>query len=140
TDILKDEEFCLDFRAIMGIVLVARYPISYQTIDELLSLDYSSIYTINKLGCVLRWGETEPVRILHPSFADFLQEQLRCSNEAFYIDRLLHHSNVALHCIHHLNGVLKKNISNLVLTTIPVEDDIPAATSYASACWIDHVC
>jgi hypothetical protein len=39
-----------------------------------------------------------------------------------------------------LNGVLKKNISNLVLTTIPVEDDIPAATSYASACWIDHVC
>jgi hypothetical protein len=140
TGILDDDEFCSDFRAVMGIILVARNPISYQTIDELLSLDSPSLYTIDKLGCVLRWSDTEPVRTLHPSFAEFLTTLKRCNREALYIDTSVHNFNVAIHCIHHLNRVLKKNFSNLTLSMMPVETTIPAATSYASVNWIDHVC
>jgi hypothetical protein len=142
--ILDDEEICSDFRAIMGIILVARNPISYQTIDTFLSLDSpsSSLYMIKKLGCVLHWSDTkptEPVRILHPSFADFLMKWLHCDHK-FHIDSTLHNSNLVISCVHHLNQVLKKNISDLALSTAPVEDTLPDPTSYASICWIDHVC
>ena len=140
TGILDDEELCLDFHAIMGLILVAKNPLSYRTIDALLSLDTPSLYTIEKLGCALRWSDTEPVRILHPSFADFLMMELHCAHEALYIDSTQHNSNVAIGCIHHLNRVLKKNILNLTLSKAPVEDTLPEVTSYAAVCWIDHVC
>ena len=141
TGILDDDELCSDFRAVMGIVLVARNPITHQTIDALLSLDSPSLHTIQKLGCVLRWSDTEPVRILHPSFADFLMMQRRCG-EALYIDAALHNSAVAISCIYHLNrkGVLKKNVCNLGLSMTPVDNPLPIITSYASVSWIDHVC
>lgn len=145
TGILDDEEFCSDFRAIMGTILVARNPISYQTIDTLLCLDNpstgrpSSHYTIDKLGCVLRWSDTEPVRILHPSFADFLKTPQRCDCDALYIDTHVHDYDVAIRCIHHLHG-LKKNMFDLALAITPVEITLPAATSYACVHWIDHVC
>jgi hypothetical protein len=144
TGILDDEELCSDFRAIMGIILVAREPISHTTIDALFPLDSPSLYTIQKLGCVLRWSETDPtqpVRLLHPSFADFLTKRPRCNLEVLHIDAAVHHSNIAFSCIRHLDSVLKKNISDLVLSTAPVEvTHFPAVTSYASVCWIDHVC
>jgi hypothetical protein len=151
TGILDDEGFCSDFRAIMGIILVARNPISYRTIDTLLCLDSpfsdrpssdrpSSLYTIDKLGCVLRWSDTEPVRILHPSFADFLKTQQRCDCEALYIDTHVHDYDVAIRCIHHLHGFLKKNMFDLALAIAPVENTLPVATSYACVYWIDHVC
>jgi hypothetical protein len=144
TGILEDEELCSDFRAIMGIILVAREPISHTTIDALFPLDSPSLYMIQKLGCVLRWSETDPtqpVRLLHPSFADFLMKRPRCNLEALHIDAAVHHGNIAFSCIRHLDSVLKKNISDLVLSITPVEvTHFPAVTSYASVCWIDHVC
>ncbi|KIM77493.1 hypothetical protein PILCRDRAFT_11938 [Piloderma croceum F 1598] len=143
TGVLDDEEHCSDSRAIMGIILVAREPISYTTIDALLPLDSLSLHTIQKLGCVLRWSETnptEPVRLLHPSFSDFLAKRPRCNLEALHIDAAIHHKNIAIGCIRHLDGVLKKNISDLVLSTTPVEvTHFPAVTAYASVRWVDYV-
>jgi hypothetical protein len=138
--ILDDEELCYDFRAVMGIILTARNPITPDTIDIILSLDTPALYTIKKLGCVLRWSHTEPVRILHPSFADFLMTRLRCHHDALYIDPIQHNNQVAISCIRHLKGVLKKNITKTALSIKPVIDSLPAATSYASVHWIDHVC
>jgi len=144
TGVLDDDELCSDFLAIIGIILVAREPISHTTIDALFPLDSPSLYTIQKLGCVLRWSETdptEPVRLLHPSFADFLMKRPRCNLEALHIDAAVHHKNIAIGCIRHLDGVLKKNISDLILSTTPVEvTHFPAVTAYASVRWVDHVC
>jgi hypothetical protein len=65
----------------------------------------------------------------------------RCNLEALHIDAAVHHGNIAFSCIRHLDSVLKKNISDLVLSITPVEvTHFPAVTSYASVCWIDHVC
>ena len=144
TGVLDDKELCSDFRAIMGIILVAMEPISHMTIDALFPLDSPSLYTIQKLGCVLRWSETdptEPVRLLHPSFADFLMNRRRCNLEALHVAAAVHCENIAIGCIRHLDGVLKKNISNLVLSTTPVDVTcFPAVTAYASVHWVDHVC
>jgi hypothetical protein len=139
-DIWDDEYFRADFRSIMGAILVARNPISDKTIDRLLSLETPSRYIISRLGCVLHWSETGPVRILHPSFADFLSDRHRCGSYLWHIDTALHNRLLAIHCISHLNSVLRRNICDLVLSQATVNEVLPEATSYACTSWIDHVC
>ena len=67
-----DEDFIADFRNILGVVLIARQPLSTSAIDALLHLpvDRPSMHTISLLRCILQQNPT--VRVLHPSFADFL--------------------------------------------------------------------
>ena len=139
-DIWDDEYFRTDFCSIMGTILVARNPISDKTIDTLLSLERPSRYIISRLGCVLHCSETGPVRILHPSFADFLSDRLRCGSDLWHVDTLLHNRLLAVHCISHLNSVLRRNFRNLVLSQANVDEVLPEATSYACTSWIDHVC
>jgi len=133
-----DEYFRADFCSIMGTILVARNPISDRTIDALLSLERPSRHTISRLGCVLHWNDSELVRILHPSFAEFLSSPLRCG--MWYVDALLHNRHVAVLCLRHLGLILRRNISNLTITSSPVHETLPEATSYACISWIDHVC
>jgi hypothetical protein len=139
-DIRDDQYFRADFCSIMGTILAARNPISDMTIDRLLSLETPSHYIISRLGCVLDWSETGPVRILHPSFADFLSDRLRCGPDLWHIDTVLHNRLLAVRCLSHLNAVLQRNIRNLVLSQAPVNEVLPEATSYACISWIDHVC
>ena len=124
----------------MGTILTARNPISDKAIDRLLSLETPSRYIISRLGCVLHWSETEPVRILHPSFADFLSDRLRCGSDLWHINAVLHNRLLAVHCISHLNTVLRRNICDLVLSQAIVDEVLPEATSYACISWIDHIC
>jgi hypothetical protein len=134
----NDTDFQSDFCSIMGIILVAGNPISDATIDTLLSLPRPSRATISKLGCVLCWSDTEPVRILHPSFADFLTNRLRCDPN-WHIDVPLHNHTLAVSCLNHLDS-LKQNFCDLALTMEPVNEVLLEAISFAARSWIDHVC
>jgi hypothetical protein len=89
---LDDEDFRMDFCSVVGAILTARNPISDRVIDALLSLNRPSIH---RLGCVLRWSANEPVRIPHPSFADF---QIVC-DAALGIGILMRHYiiDISLH-------------------------------------------
>ena len=74
-------------------------PISLETIDTLF-VQVTQPFSLHsgKIGmCSALEGETGPVHILHPSFADFLMTQWRCNNEALYIDAGLHHPKVAIY-------------------------------------------
>ena len=139
-DMWDDESFRADFCSIIGTILIARNPISDKTIDTLLSLERPSLHIISRLGCVLHWSEMEPVRILHPSFADYLSDRLRCGSDLWHIDTLLHNRLLAVHCISHLNTVLRRNICDLTLTPTIVNEVLPQPISYACTSWIDHVC
>jgi hypothetical protein len=135
-----DSAFCEDFRVIMGTVLVAKNPISDSTIDALLSLKRPSRDTISRLGCVISWSNTRPmIRILHPSFADFLSDPLRCCSALWYINTSLHNRSFSVHCVDFLDAKLKRNICNLKLSPTPVNEVLPEATSYACISWIDHI-
>jgi hypothetical protein len=139
-DMWDDEYFRADFCSIMGAILTARNPISDKTIDTLLSLERPSRHIISRLGCVLHWSETGPVRILHPSFADFLSDRLRCGSDLWHVDTILHNRLLAVQCISHLNTVLRRNICDLTLTPAIVNEVLPETISYACTSWIDHVC
>jgi hypothetical protein len=93
---------------------------------------------ISLLGSVLSQGET--IRVLHPSFADFLLARNRCERAVWFFDHTVHNRELAIRCLDRLESVLKRNICNLTVSwedwTVWLAEDI----SYACVFWIDHVC
>ena len=77
----NDDDFVDDFRAVPGIVLVLRIHLASAAIDQLLGVEEGreSILMVSALGCVL--FHSPAVRVLHPSFADFLSSQQRCTRD-----------------------------------------------------------
>ena len=136
----NDPLFSSDCCSILGVIACARIPLSYSTIDSLLALPQTRQCreSISRLGCVLRTSETEGIRILHPSFHDYLSE--RCPSEPWYINLQLHHKKLALHCVKLLDKELRENICGLTLPGPVKEQLLPSAVSYACKFWIEHVC
>lgn len=141
-----DPGFTADFRDILGIVIVAEDPLTAQAID-ILNADFTytrkkrpSLHTLQHLGCVLQWAGDRPIRVMHPSFADFITERRRCGRDAWYIDKFYHELRVARQCIRHLNTVLKKNVCNLTLTMTFEPQKLPEHIAYSCIRWISHLC
>jgi hypothetical protein len=133
-----DSFFRSDCRDILGAILCAKTPLSCSVIDSLLPLSQPCLQSISRLQCVLRWDETEGIRILHPSFHDYLSK--RCSVEPWDINLELHNQKLALHCIELLNNTLRQNMCQLTLPHLIQNEPLPDAVSYACKFWVDHVC
>jgi hypothetical protein len=135
-----DADFVDDFRSILGIILVARNPLPHDAIDGLLGPNKPrpSMRTISLLACVL--GQSPTVRVLHPSFADFLMDQGRCGRDVWYIDRDLHNFRLAVKCLERLDRALKRNICNLALNPSDARGKLPEDLAYACLFWIEHIC
>ena len=138
----NDLEFAGAFRTILGAIVVATNPLSPDTIDSILGLkQMPSSHMIRRLGCVLRWKGTEPVRIIHPSFIDFLSDLQRCGSDRWFIDPELHNRQFALHCVDYLQRVMKYNMCSLTLSAeMVVNATLEPDILYASTFWIEHIC
>jgi len=141
-----DTAFAVDFREILGIVLVAGSPLTAKTID-LLNADFAngrkkrpSLHTIQHLGCVLQWAADKPIRVMHPSFADFIMDRSRCGRDVWYIDKPIHHLRLARQCIARLGEELRKNICKLDLSMSFEAPILPEDIAYPCKYWIDHIC
>jgi hypothetical protein len=135
-----DVDFVDDFHSVLGIILVAQTPLSHSAIDGLLGKDKHrpSMHTISLLACVLGQGPT--VRVLHPSFTDFLMSRERCGSNTWYIDGELNNLRIAIQCLERLDETLKKNICNLTLVVCDTYGSLPEDLSYACLFWIEHIC
>jgi hypothetical protein len=103
------------------------------------------------LSSVLLYEHTsqEPVRLIHPSFPDFLTHDDRCTDARYFVDGAQHHSLLALRCLQIMNADLRRNICNLQNPFLP-NSDIPdldqrldrnasAQLRYACKYWYVHV-
>jgi hypothetical protein len=135
-----DSSFSSDCCSILGVILSARVPLLYSVIDALLALPQHrpSRKSISCLRCVLRTSETEGIRILHPSFHDYLSE--RCSAKPWSINLKLHNKEIALRCIEFLGKELRENICDMTLPFLRQKKALPEAISYACNFWIEHTC
>jgi hypothetical protein len=135
-----DALFRSDCCNILGVILCARVPLSCSVIDALLELpqDTSSWESVSRLGCVLHVSKTEPIRILHPSFHDYLSE--RCRDRPWSIDLERHNKELALRCITLLDKELRENICDMTLPYLSQKRAVPEAISYACKFWIEHIC
>jgi hypothetical protein len=125
---------------ILGVILCARVPLSCSVIDALLALpqDTPSWKSVSHLRCVLHVSETEQIRILHPSFHDYLSE--RCRDQPWSIDLERHNKELALRCINILDKELRENICDMTLPYLNRRNSLPEAVSYACKFWIEHTC
>ena len=135
-----DEDFVTDFNAILGVVLVAQRPLSSDAIDRLIDAPYDrpSNYTLSQLSCILQQNPT--VRLLHPSFADFLMTRSRCGRDIWFFDHVSHHRTLCFHCWRRLDAVLKRNMCNLTLTKQLESETLAEDVTYACVFWVDHLC
>ena len=125
---------------ILGAILCARVPLSCPVMDALLALpqDTPSSKSVSRLRCVLDVSETQQIRILHPSFHDYLSE--RCRGEPWSIDLERHNKELALRCIDLLDKELRENICDMTLPYLSRKNTLPEALSYACQFWIEHIC
>lgn len=76
-----DKDFIANFRAIIGLLLFLRNPLTSIAIDNLLASRNGrpSAQTMKRLSCLVSSNLT--VRFIHPSVADFLMDRLRCGRD-----------------------------------------------------------
>ena len=136
----NDRSFCSDCCNILGVILCARVPLSCSVIDALLALpqDTPSWKSVSRLRCVLHFSETEEIRILHPSFHDYLSE--RCRDQPWSINLERHNKELALRCIDLLDKELRENICDMTLPYLSRKKTLSEAICYACKFWIEHIC
>jgi hypothetical protein len=135
-----DPSFALEFRAVVGMILAAKNPLSNDAIDKLRGPEaqWPSLDKISNLGSVLTLPP-HPIRILHFSFADFLSDLNRCGDERWYIDVASHNYYLAKQCLDCLGRLLPITYAEPSLSWGTVNVTLPEEVSYACIFWPDHV-
>lgn len=113
------------FRRVVGTIVVLFDSLSAASLAGLLYLaesEQEDIFpestiqsTLDPLYSVLVVSEDPqvPVRLLHPSFREFLLDQQRCSDMQFWVDEKLMHFELTGTCLEVMSKNLKKNICGL---------------------------
>ena len=91
--------------------------------------------------------QSSPIRLLHPSFRDFLLDRNRCSDESFWIDEGKTHHNIAQQCLDVMSKTLRRNICHLKtpgtlrsqIESIIVDRYLPPHVQYACQYWVGHL-
>ncbi|KAG8964240.1 hypothetical protein FRC03_002070, partial [Tulasnella sp. 419] len=112
-----DDFVCVRFRDVVGAIITVLDPLPASTLRSLLGceIDYVSgalrlLHSVIVIPSDVASG-TEPLRVFHLSFPNFLTE--RCEDARFAINPVLHHSYLAFRCLSILNDFLRRNILDL---------------------------
>jgi hypothetical protein len=138
------------FYVFVGVVMIAKTPLSMQAIDMLVKQYGTDVPDPQSLLGYLKSlldgvdVTNTPVKTLHPSFHDFLTDKSRSAN--FYIDKVHHNAQLALSCVQLMNAQLKRNIcgvANERALNVDIPEDviqqIPEALKYAVCFGVDHI-
>ena len=111
-----DENYFLNLRMVWGCIVTAFNPLSLNGMSSLLNKLPRQISTSLRLyHAVLRVppSPSEPVRVYHKSFPDYLTDSTRCTDNRFFIDAANSHTQMAIKSLQLMRSKLKKNICNL---------------------------
>jgi len=136
------------FRRVVGSILVMFNNIPARNLAQLLQIPFKMVSsTLDSLRSVVSVPEEEsqPVRLFHLSFRDFLLDSQRCSDSRFQVDEKERHTSLFRKCMEHISQ-LQENICDLwgpgvLITEIPddtIHKNIPPHVQYACRYWLDH--
>ncbi|KAF8963104.1 WD40-repeat-containing domain protein [Flammula alnicola] len=110
-----DMAFARFCNELLGLILVAKNPISCSAIDTILCRKESSAETVDLFLCFLYRGKDDTVQSLHPSFVDYLADHELCGSKSkpWFIDKKEVTLQIALQCVELLDRELKENICGL---------------------------
>ncbi|KAL5327994.1 hypothetical protein ACEPPN_005700 [Leptodophora sp. 'Broadleaf-Isolate-01'] len=138
------------FRRIVGCIVVLSEAMTHASLATILGEPKSDIIsTLHSLHSVLDVPEekTRPIRLLHPSFRDFLLNPARCLNQTFLVDARATHHHLLDCCLRLMKSHLRRNMCNLKrpgirahdLAKADVDNFIPLPVQYACRYWIHHL-
>ena len=149
----QDEEERLElskrFKNIVGtiVLLFDVFPVS--VLANLLSIPTREVgISLKSLRSLLNIPEdlNLPIRLLHPSFRDFLLNIRRCHDSHFWIDQKIVDKSIVMKCLQLMFNTLRKDICGLEMPGAPVskvQDDInrylPMHVQYSCHYWVDHL-
>jgi hypothetical protein len=145
----KEESYCM-LRHILGSIAVLFSPLSACSVSGLLCVTKEDIdQTLEDLHSVLDVpkDQTQPLRLHHPSFRDFLLNGDRCKDPKFWVDEKQAHQTLADNCIQLMSISLKQDICGLNhpgvligdVESSQVERSLPPEVQYACLYWIQHI-
>jgi hypothetical protein len=138
------------FRHIVGSIVVLSDAMTAADLAAILELPKEVVIsTLHCLHSVLDVpeDETRPIRLLHPSFRDFLLDPARCLTKAFFVDTKAIHYQLFSHSLRLLSRHLRRNMCNLErpgtrtrdVPAATVDENIPRPVQYACRYWMHHL-
>jgi len=137
------------FRQIVGSIVIMADVMTIKNLANLLCLRSGEVKeALDSLRSVLNIpkNESQPVRIFHPSFRDFLLDKQRCSDRGFWINEKERHIDLFRHCLELMSKRLRQDICNIrepgvLITEISkdtIQSVITADLQYACRYWVYH--
>ncbi len=123
------------FQAIVGFVLVAKSPLRSSTIEQLLEVPTQQV--LWRLSSMIRHNDSDPVRILHKSFSEFVSTPDRCGDSIWLINIPHHEYQAAAKCIRQMEKSFEA--PRHFALGLACEGDYDEAATYACEHWIHHV-
>jgi hypothetical protein len=138
------------FRRIVGCIVILSDSLSAAALAELLSVEPEMVNLIlGSLHSVLDVPEhhDSPIRLLHPSFRDFLLDEQRCLDDQFRVNEKRAHRDLVDSCLKVMSNALKRDMCGLQMPgvlTSEVESNtvshcLPGHVQYACRYWVDHL-
>ena len=146
-----DPEYDSKVRSVLGAVVLAVNPLSPTAIAALLGLGTDEVFPIlSSIHSLLTLHEDveRPTRAFHKSFADFIADPTRCTDERFFVRPADHHSEISIRSLELMNQRLDRNMCKLPEAVINSEvEDLQARTDqyidralrYACKSWHQHL-
>ena len=146
----KRAETAESFREVVGPIVILFDPLSYTSLAELIELRPQSVRNIlDHLHSVLDIpaSQDHPIRLLHPSFREFLLDPTRSSDSGFCVDEKATQKHIFLKCIRLMSMHLKRYMCELGLPAALagkvdktcVNKHIPTPLQYACRYWVNHL-
>ena len=146
----EKEELYGMFKLIVGSIVITFEALSADTLAKILNTSKEEVdQTLHDLHSLLEVLESQeyPIRLLHPSFRDFLLDKQRCKDQQFWVDEKEAHRILAVSCLRLMSEHLKRDICGLhspdTLATEVHDDQItkclPKELQYACRYWVEHL-
>jgi hypothetical protein len=140
------------FRDVLGCLVLVQEPLPVEVLAALAGVDVYDCQTLLlRLSSVLWYNRDspDPVRLMHPSFLDFVVDPDRCTDTRSLVITNQHHLRLAERCLQIMNEHLRQDICNIgnssLLNTEVLDLDqrlasaAPLELRYACKFWHIHV-
>lgn len=147
TNALPETEHRQRFQLIVSPIVLLFNPLSIEGLSQLLGEDIVTVVaTLSSLHSLLivptgQRRRSELIRIMHPSFPEYLTDRDRCKDPEFLVDPATHHAKIASRCLQAIVTAVRRDMcgieASLVLNAdvadldARVEAKIPEEVRYA---------
>jgi hypothetical protein len=143
------EKHELALRHVISTVVLLQEPVRASALAILVGEKDRTGSLLPRLSAVLLVDEPAPVRLFHPSFAEFVVSDQRCRDARFLVEASEGHLRLAVHCLEVMNVYLRENICDMKDPLLPnaevhllqqtLDHVAPAELRYACRYWHTHL-